>query len=180
MPEEERRSGRVFFPQRFRCDGQPALLRHLPHSQGPHHPSRHQGANASPPPLYYPLPLPCPSPPHPPPPSPPLLLTSSSSPAAAFQHFLTARGTIKLGDFGLSRPLATGPSTNSSGHSSGDLNDLLAKTTCGTPYYMSPEQVKAEAYSYPADVWAYACVMFEVITLNRPLAPSFPRSPMRS
>lgn len=44
--------------------------------------------------------------------------------------FLTSMMDIKLGDFGLSRPL---PMTS---------QGPFARTTCGTPYYMSPEQVR--------------------------------------
>ena len=74
---------------------------------------------------------------------------------------LTEKLDIKLGDFGLSRP-----------HNSIDL----ATTACGTPYYMSPELINAERYSYPADVWAFGCVLFELLTLNRAFnADSFPQ-----
>lgn len=80
--------------------------------------------------------------------------------------FLNHEGQIKLGDFGLSRQLMSSSSSN---------RDLQAQTTCGTPYYMSPEQVKAQRYSYPSDVWAYGCVLFEIFTLQRPfVGASFP------
>jgi len=39
--------------------------------------------------------------------------------------FLTNEEILKLGDFGVSREV--------------DVNIDLAKTTCGTPYYMPPE-----------------------------------------
>ena len=41
---------------------------------------------------------------------------------------------------------------------------------------MSPELINAERYSYPADVWAFGCVLFELLTLNRAFnADSFPQ-----
>ena len=79
--------------------------------------------------------------------------------------FLNHKGQIRLGDFGLARQLL--------GSRSG--RDTLAQTTCGTPYYMAPEQVTAQRYSYAADVWAYGCCVFEIFTLQRPfVGSSFP------
>ena len=42
-------------------------------------------------------------------------------------------------------------------------DSLLALTTCGTPYYISPEQLASETYSYPADLWALDCVLLELL-----------------
>ena len=79
--------------------------------------------------------------------------------------FLSSRLDVKLGDFGLSRQVPTAASV-----------DELVRTTCGTPYYMSPEQVHGLPYSYEADVWAYGCVLFEMLTMQRPfVAKSFPQ-----
>ena len=47
--------------------------------------------------------------------------------------FLASDGTAKLGDFGLSRPLSDDDAIHT-----GRQN--LATTTCGTPYYLSPER----------------------------------------
>lgn len=71
--------------------------------------------------------------------------------------FLTADLHIKLGDFGLARELSDHPSE-------------LGLSACGTPYYMSPEQVRGEAYARQADVWALGCVLFELLTLERAFA----------
>ena len=46
----------------------------------------------------------------------------------------SADGSIKLGDFGISKTLST--QTN------------LAVTACGTPFYFSPELINAHAYRY--------------------------------
>jgi len=61
----------------------------------------------------------------------------------------------RLGDFGLSR-------------SFGSQSKALASTVCGTPYYLSPELVRGEQYSTPADLWALGVVLFEILTLRRP------------
>ena len=63
--------------------------------------------------------------------------------------FLSATMEVKLGDFGLAR------------------TSILASTACGTPYFMSPEQIRGDPYTCPADVWAFGCVLFELLTLKR-------------
>ena len=60
----------------------------------------------------------------------------------------------KLGDFGVSKVL--------------DRADGFAKTTVGTPYYMSPEVFLCKPYSYKSDCWSLGCVLYELVTLQRP------------
>lgn len=67
--------------------------------------------------------------------------------------FLTD-GSIKLGDFGISKTLST--QTN------------LAVTACGTPFYFSPELINGKPYREPSDVWALGVLLFELLTLQRP------------
>jgi len=59
---------------------------------------------------------------------------------------------VKLADFGIARVLQSEGS--------------LASTVIGTPYYMSPELVNNELYSYKSDVWALGCVLYEMATLK--------------
>ena len=59
---------------------------------------------------------------------------------------------IRLGDFGIARVL--------------DNTKDFANTCIGTPYYMSPELFKAQAYSYKSDVWALGCVLYEMCNLR--------------
>ncbi len=37
----------------------------------------------------------------------------------------------------------------------------------GTPYYVSPELVNGEKYSYKSDVWAIGCILYELCYLKR-------------
>ena len=68
--------------------------------------------------------------------------------------FVGADGSMKLGDFGLSKQLAN--------------TNALALTMCGTPLYMSPELCEGKPYDRGADVWALGCVLLEVCTLKPP------------
>ena len=68
--------------------------------------------------------------------------------------FLTARNLVKVGDFGIAKTLET--------------NEELARTTVGTPYYMSPEVINGEPYAYGADMWALGVLIYELLTLRRP------------
>ncbi|OHT15828.1 CAMK family protein kinase [Tritrichomonas foetus] len=58
-------------------------------------------------------------------------------------------GFVKIGDFGISREVS---------------EDSLATTIIGTPYFMAPEIISQQPYSYPADIWAAGCILFELMT----------------
>jgi NIMA (never in mitosis gene a)-related kinase len=68
--------------------------------------------------------------------------------------FLTRVGVVKIGDFGVSRTL----------ENSGDL----ARTRCGTPYYLSPEIWGGQAYNSQTDIWSAGCILYEMCTLQKP------------
>jgi serine/threonine protein kinase/Tol biopolymer transport system component len=78
---------------------------------------------------------------------------------------LTADGQVKLLDFGLAKALE------------GDLGDTNLSTSptitaaatragvlLGTAAYMSPEQAKGKAVDRRTDIWAYGCVLYELLT----------------
>ena len=66
--------------------------------------------------------------------------------------FLMKQATLCLGDFGISRVLAS--------------NREMAKTVIGTPYYMSPEIMESKPYDFKSDLWALGCVMYEIMSLR--------------
>eukprot|EP00002_Diphylleia_rotans_P031425 TRINITY_DN6527_c0_g1_i1.p1 TRINITY_DN6527_c0_g1~~TRINITY_DN6527_c0_g1_i1.p1 ORF type:complete len:1021 (-),score=183.21 TRINITY_DN6527_c0_g1_i1:528-3590(-) len=67
--------------------------------------------------------------------------------------FLMKNGMVKLGDFGVAKTISS---------------TVLARTMVGTPYYLSPEVVKGDAYDFKADIWSLGCIFYELCTLNRP------------
>ncbi|CAJ1401543.1 unnamed protein product [Effrenium voratum] len=66
--------------------------------------------------------------------------------------FLSEDGSIKLGDFGISRVL--------------EGTTEAAVTIVGTPYYMSPEVCRSEPYNWKSDIWALGCVLYECCMLK--------------
>jgi eukaryotic-like serine/threonine-protein kinase len=81
---------------------------------------------------------------------------------------LTCDGTVKVLDFGLAKALA-GESVPD------DVNGRAAAGTAthlgvilGTPAYMSPEQATGRSVDRRTDIWAFGCLLFEMLTGRRP------------
>mmetsp|Transcript_27826 Transcript_27826/g.24621 ORF Transcript_27826/g.24621 Transcript_27826/m.24621 type:complete len:138 (+) Transcript_27826:578-991(+) len=47
-------------------------------------------------------------------------------------------------------------------------NSNTNRTNTGTAWYMAPEVIKNDPYSYPVDIWALGCILFELISGKRP------------
>ncbi len=77
-------------------------------------------------------------------------------------------GTVKVLDFGLAKALDPAPTA--------DLSQSPTITTpaatrmgviMGTAAYMAPEQAKGKAVDKRADIWAFGCVVYEMLTGKR-------------
>jgi Tol biopolymer transport system component len=77
--------------------------------------------------------------------------------------------TVKVLDFGLSKsldpPPAAGSITNSPTITSPAMTQM--GLILGTAAYMSPEQARGRAVDKRADIWAFGCVLYEMITGRR-------------
>jgi NIMA (never in mitosis gene a)-related kinase len=66
--------------------------------------------------------------------------------------FLTTKGDVKIGDFGIARVL--------------QHTYDCANTAIGTPYYLSPEICQEKPYNQKSDIWSLGCILYEMTTLN--------------
>jgi len=66
--------------------------------------------------------------------------------------FLTSDYKVLMGDFGISKILR--------------LGSIGTKTQIGTPLYSSPEIVKNQTYNSKVDVWAFGCVLWEMMSMT--------------
>ena len=78
---------------------------------------------------------------------------------------ITPAGTVKVLDFGLAKvvagdasgpDLSRGPALDVAGTRDGMI--------LGTAAYMSPEQARGQAVDKRTDIWAFGCVLYEVLT----------------
>ena len=68
--------------------------------------------------------------------------------------FLTKKGLVKIGDFGVAKNLQN--------------TWKKASTMIGTPYYLSPEIVLNKPYSFERDIWSLGVLLYEMMALKMP------------
>jgi serine/threonine protein kinase len=74
-------------------------------------------------------------------------------------------GKVKVLDFGLAKPLEKTPANQSFSNSPTlDVTATGAGVILGTAAYMAPEQVRGRSIDKRADIWAFGCVLYEMLT----------------
>jgi serine/threonine protein kinase len=77
---------------------------------------------------------------------------------------LTPNGDVKVLDFGLARALVLESARPSLSDSPTQVTDAGSRVILGTAAYMSPEQAKGKLVDRTTDVWAFGCVLYEMLT----------------
>jgi eukaryotic-like serine/threonine-protein kinase len=79
-------------------------------------------------------------------------------------------GTVKVLDFGIAKAIERGAAATvpSAPLTSATPNTTVVGVILGTPSYMSPEQARGKVVGKRTDIWAFGCVLYEMLTGRRP------------
>ena len=78
---------------------------------------------------------------------------------------ITPDGTVKVLDFGLAKVFAREGSGNDSSQTPAiTIKETREGVIAGTAAYMSPEQARGKAVDKRTDIWAFGCVLYEMLT----------------
>jgi serine/threonine protein kinase len=77
---------------------------------------------------------------------------------------ITSDGKVKVLDFGLAKAFAGEDSAADPSNSPTLMSQSLAGVIVGTAAYMSPEQARGSSVDARADIWAFGCVLYEMLT----------------
>ncbi len=81
----------------------------------------------------------------------------------------------KILDFGLAKPTQQEESDSDWGHTATRTGVIL-----GTAFYMSPEQARGQRVDPRTDVWAFGCVLYEMLSGRRPFSGTTPSDVLAS
>jgi len=80
---------------------------------------------------------------------------------------ITPDGRVKILDFGLAKALSAQQELPDLSQAVTQTMGTVAGTILGTPAYMSPEQARGYAVDHRTDIWAFGCVLYELLTAAR-------------
>ena len=77
---------------------------------------------------------------------------------------LTPNGTVKVLDFGLAKALGNRSTETQLSAMPTKMSGSVAGAVVGTVAYMSPEQARGKEVDARTDIWAFGCVLYEMLT----------------
>jgi len=80
---------------------------------------------------------------------------------------LTPNGTVKVLDFGLAKAVGQRGSDTTMTAMPTMASGSVVGSIVGTPGYMSPEQARGKEVDARTDIWAFGCVLYEMLTARQ-------------
>ena len=77
---------------------------------------------------------------------------------------ITPDGVVKVLDFGLAKAAGDGSTPDLTHSPTKTVNHTSDGAVMGTPGYMSPEQARGQVVDKRTDIWAFGCVLYEMLT----------------
>jgi Tol biopolymer transport system component len=83
---------------------------------------------------------------------------------------VTPDDAVKILDFGLAKTMEAGAASFGDATTSPTISEIATQSgiLLGTAAYMSPEQAKGRPVDRRVDIWAFGCVLYEMLTGKRP------------